>query len=140
MKTLKLLLTAVACCALFASLSLAQGGAATGPAPVKAVTAEKKVKSKIFACEKCHMASTHGGKCPGCGSKMSAINAKYVYACEACHTESKKPGKCPKCGGEMDKMAMTYACEMCHTTAKKPGKCPKCGMAMKKFELKTMPK
>lgn len=96
----------------------------------------KAAVMKVYACEKCEVASMKAGKCPKCGEKMVAMKANVAFSCADCHTTASKAGKCPKCGKAMEKMAQVFACDMCHVTATKAGKCPKCGMTMKEHDMK----
>jgi hypothetical protein len=123
-------LLTVLCCIIGVS------GILAAPFAQSAHKGQKPMMAKIYACEKCEMASAKAGKCAGCHMAMKPINGKRVYACGHCHTTSDKMGKCSKCGMEMKKMAMTYACEKCHTTSAKAGKCSMCKGVMKQHIMK----
>ena len=92
-KLLTNFVTLFLCLGILTSLGFAQGAPLANAKNKMRMKAMMNAKGKIYACEKCDMASTHGGKCPGCGQKMNAIEASYIYACEDCHKESKNPGK-----------------------------------------------
>ncbi len=96
----------------------------------------KHSMAKMYACEKCEMASMKPGNCKGCKMAMKQIHGTVAYSCEHCKTMSAKMGKCPKCNMDMKKMAMTFACDHCHTTSTKTGKCPMCMMPMKEHKMK----
>lgn len=118
-------------------LGVFMAGVALKPVSAVGIHGQKKAAvMKVYACEKCEVASMKAGKCPMCGEKMMAMKANVAYSCADCHTTSNKAGKCPKCGKPMVKMAQVFACDMCHITATKAGKCPKCGMTMKEHDMK----
>jgi primosomal protein N' len=94
--------------------------------------AKKASAAKVYICDKCDVASTKAGKCPGCTGQLAPANATLAYGCPSCGTASAKAGACPSCKGPMQKVAVTYACKHCHTTSTKAGNCAKCGMALTK--------
>lgn len=111
---------------------LAAGLAVAAPAQK---SPEAKAAKRVYACEKCHVASKSGGKC-ACGAEMKQIYATMQYGCVKDAFAEKKAGNCPKCKAKEETVAVTYACEACHTTATKPGNCGKCGKFRKKFVMK----
>lgn len=126
MKSIRILITILAC---MAAVSFVTAHSPAKPQE-KAPMAAKEKTTKVYSCSQCHVASMKAGKC-ACGSEMKEMQARVAYVCKACAKSSTTAGNCKGCSKEMTKMAISYVHQECNMSSAKPGNCP-CGATLKK--------